>query len=163
MTSPSTSSTVTAARPDDPSAADHAADAARLRVVVGRLSRLLRQHNPGGLTQGQLSALVAVEAAGPIRMTDLAVREGVAAPTMTRIVAALEDLGLVTRMADPEDGRSSLVELAPRGEANLRDLRARRDAVLARRVAALGPRERAALAEAIPALETLLDLPEMRS
>jgi DNA-binding MarR family transcriptional regulator len=136
--------------------ADAAVDAAQLRLIIGRLARMLRQHNPGGLTQGQLSALATVEVAGKLRMSELAAREGVAAPTMTRIVTALEELGMLARMPDPGDGRSFLVELGPAGEEQLDALRAGRNAILARRVDALLPADRSALRSAIPALEQLL-------
>jgi DNA-binding MarR family transcriptional regulator len=136
--------------------ADAAAEAAELRIIIGRLARILRQHNPGGLTQGQLSALATVEVAGRLRMSELAAREGVAAPTMTRIITALEELSLLVRVPDPADGRSSLVELTGAGEKQLEGLRAGRNALLARRVDALPAADRAALRAAVPALEQLL-------
>lgn len=137
-------------------APDAAVEAAELRIIIGRLARILRQHNPGGLTQGQLSALATVEVAGRLRMSELAAREGVAAPTMTRIVTALEELSLLIRVPDPADGRSSLVELTRAGEKQLEALRAGRNALLARRVDALPNADRDALRAAIPALEQLL-------
>lgn len=140
---------------DEQADLDSAAEAARLRVVVGRMTRLLRQHNPGGLTQGQLSALVTIEVEGPLRMSELASREGVAAPTMTRVVSALEDSGLLVRAADPGDGRSSLVTLSAVGTARLAEVRAGRAALLTRRVEGLTPDDRRALRAAIPALERL--------
>lgn len=152
--------THTATAPADPAresaAADCAAEAAELRLVIGRLARLLRQHNPGGLTQGQLSALATVEVAGRLRMSELAAREGVAAPTMTRIVTVLEELGLLVRGPDPADGRSSLVELTAAGAQQIEELRAGRNAMLARRVDSLPAADRDALRAAMPALEQLL-------
>ena len=51
--------------------------AGRLRVAVGLLVRRLRQRDPGHLSPAQLSALVTIEAAGPVRNGDLAARENV--------------------------------------------------------------------------------------
>jgi len=131
--------------------------AGRLRVAVGLLVRRLRQRDPGHLSPAQLSALVTIEAAGPIRNGDLAARENVAAPTMTRMVGALEEAGLVNRRPDPSDARGSLVSLAPGGAAALRALRRERNNILIQKLAALSPEQRAALEAALPALEALRD------
>ena len=131
--------------------------AGRLRVAVGLLVRRLRQRDPGHLSPPQLSALVTIEAAGPIRNGDLAARENVAAPTMTRMVGALEEAGLVNRRPDPSDARGSLVSLAPGGAAALRALRRERNNILIQKLAALSPEQRAALEAALPALEALRD------
>src|SRR5690349_18527785 len=131
--------------------------AGRLRVAVGLLVRRLRQRDPGHLSPAQLSALVTVEAAGPIRNGDLAARENVAAPTMTRMIGAMEEAGLVNRGPDPSDARGSLVSLAPGGAAALRALRRERNNLLIERLAALSPEQRAALEAALPALEALRD------
>ena len=131
--------------------------AGRLRVAVGLLVRRLRQRDPGHLSPAQLSALVTVEAAGPIRNGDLAARENVAAPTMTRMVGAMEEAGLVNRGPDPSDARGSLVSLAPGGAAALRALRRERNNLLIEKLAALSPEQRAALEAALPALEALRD------
>ena len=82
-------------------AVTHAETAARLRVAIARLARQLRQHSPGGLTPSQWSALATVEQFGPLRIGDLAEREGVTAPTATRVVASLEEAGLLSRATDP--------------------------------------------------------------
>jgi DNA-binding MarR family transcriptional regulator len=131
--------------------------AGRLRVAVGLLVRRLRQRDPGHLSTAQLSALITVEASGPMRSGDLAVREKVAAPTMTRLIGVMADAGLVTRGPDPSDARGSLVALAPGGAAALAAVRRERNNILSRRIAALPTEQRAALAAALPALEALLD------
>ncbi len=131
--------------------------AGRLRVAVGLLVRRLRQRDPGHLSPAQLSALVTIEAAGPVRNGDLAARENVAAPTMTRMVGAMEEAGLVSRGPDPSDARGSLVSLAPGGAAALRALRRERNNILIEKLAALPPEQRAALEAALPALEALRD------
>jgi DNA-binding MarR family transcriptional regulator len=131
--------------------------AGRLRVAVGLLVRRLRQRDPGHLSTAQLSALITVEASGPMRSGDLAARERVAAPTMTRLIGVMADAGLVTRGPDPSDARGSLVALAPGGAAALAAVRRERNNILSRRLAALPAEQRAALAAALPALEALLD------
>src|SRR3954451_4600279 len=87
----------------------HAEAAARLRVAITRLQRQLRQQSVGDLTLSQWSALVTVEMHGPMRIGDLAEREGVSAPTATRLVASLEERGLVAREVDTSDRPSSFV------------------------------------------------------
>jgi DNA-binding MarR family transcriptional regulator len=131
--------------------------AGRLRVAVGLLVRRLRQQDPGRLSPAQLSALVTVEAGGPMRLGDLAARENVAAPTVTRMVGAMEEAGLVSRRPDPSDARGSLVSLAPGGVAALDALRRERNNLLSRKLAALPAEQRAALEAALPALEALLE------
>src|SRR3954471_8418305 len=89
--------------------------AARLRVAVGRLQRQLRRRAVGDLTLSQISALVSLEQHGPLRAGDLALRESVSAPTMTRILAVLEERGFVDREVDPSDRRASSVRLTRSG------------------------------------------------
>ncbi|CAA9240928.1 MAG: hypothetical protein AVDCRST_MAG41-1409 [uncultured Corynebacteriales bacterium] len=130
--------------------------AGRLRMAVGLLVRRLRQRDPGDLSVAQLSALVTIESLGPVRSGDLAAREHVAAPTMTRLVGMLADAGYVTRSPDPSDGRGSLVSLAPAGAAALDAVRRQRTSELSVRLARLSPAQRASIAAALPALEALL-------
>lgn len=141
-------------RPGDP--AIDAELAGRLRVAVGRLVRWLRQNDPGHLSPAKLSVLVTIEGLRHVRVGDLAARENVAAPTMTRLVGLMSDAGLVAREPDPSDGRGSLVSLAPGGEVALAAVRRERDSLLGERLARLTPDQRAALAAAVPALEALL-------
>jgi DNA-binding MarR family transcriptional regulator len=147
----------TAALAAAPAGMSDAELAGRLRVAVGLLVRRLRQRDPGHLSPAQLSALVTVEASGPMRLGDLAARENIAAPTVTRMVGAMQDAGLVSRRPDPSDARGSLVSLAPGGVAALDALRRERNNILIQRLAALPAERRAALETALPALEALLD------
>src|SRR5271167_4236704 len=75
--------------------------AARLRSAVTRLHRRLRQQTVGGLTPSQGSALTSIEALGTPTLGELAAREAVQPPSMTRIVGALEADGFVARTTDP--------------------------------------------------------------
>jgi DNA-binding MarR family transcriptional regulator len=76
---------------------------------------------------------------------------------MTRTVAALAELGLVTRTEHPADRRQVLVALTESGAATVRETRRRRDAWLARRLAALTPTERDVLARAAEILRRIAD------
>ena len=84
-------------------------------------------------------------------------RERVQRPTATRLIAGLEERGLVGRTADPGDRRSSLIAVTPEGAALLRELRTRKDAFLARRLNALPPEDRDTLARAAALLDRLLE------
>jgi DNA-binding MarR family transcriptional regulator len=139
-----------------PGTSDHDVEiATRLRLVVARTARRLRSKNVTGLTQSQISALVMTEGHGPLRIGDLAVREGVSAPTMTRVVAALEMAGHLERTPDPADARSSFVSVSVPGQQLLDRLRRDRTAYLAVRVAALTSADRDLLEAALPVLEHL--------
>lgn len=141
----------------DTGEAARTAAAARLRLLVGRLSRLMRQQHPGGLTPTQLSTLVSVESRAPVRLSALAAIEDVSAPSMTRLVTSIEEAGLVSRECDPDDGRSTLISLTPAGQARLDALRRERTTVLVERIDRLDPDSFARLAHALPVLERLLE------
>jgi DNA-binding MarR family transcriptional regulator len=136
--------------------------AAHLRVAVARMARRLRQEGLEAEGRGELSpslsaALVTIDLHGPLTPSELAERERVKRPTATRIVAKLEQLGLVSRTADPTDGRAFLVATTGAGRALLRRLRTRKNAYLARRLGELEPGEVTTLVRAAEILERLLD------
>jgi len=65
---------------------------------------------------------------GPIRLTTLAAKEGISQPSMTQLIQRLRRQGLVTRLADPDDGRVALVAITQAGQELLDDrMRARRE------------------------------------
>jgi DNA-binding MarR family transcriptional regulator len=136
--------------------ATDAETAARLRVVIARLARQLRQHGPGDLTLSQWSALVTVEQHAPLRIGDLAERERVSAPTATRLVAVLAEAGLLERTGDPADRRSAYVTLSPLGQEKLEWARSARTANLATRISALPSGDADRLRDLLPVLEELL-------
>lgn len=131
--------------------------AARLRLAVTRLGRRLRSQAEGDVSASQISALATLGHTGPLTLGELSAAERVKPPTMTRIVAALEESGLVTRAGDPADRRVARVEVSDEGRHLLDVNRRRKDAWLAARLAALGPDDRAALARAADVLEALLE------
>ncbi|MEP7022780.1 MAG: MarR family winged helix-turn-helix transcriptional regulator [Actinomycetota bacterium] len=130
-------------------------DVTRLRVAIARVSRRLRRHELAGLTPTQLAALATVEAGAPLRLGDLAAAERIAPSTLTRMVTALEDLGYVERCAVPGDARASTLTVTGPGRAALDRIRQETTAVLADSLRTLPPGQLAALAAALPALETL--------
>ncbi|MDQ6754664.1 MAG: MarR family transcriptional regulator [Actinomycetota bacterium] len=120
-----------------------------------RTSRRLRTEASGeAISPGQYSVLAAVQQT-PMTLRQLADREHMQAPSMTRIVNALEAAGLVVRKDHPADGRQILVEITAAGLASVTDARTRRTAWLAQRVAALEPEERAVLRRAARILQQM--------
>ena len=135
---------------------DDLALAAGLRLVVGRLYRRYRRNLEGNLTPAEISIMATVEEYGPIRPGELASREGVKPPTLTKGLTALERRGLVDRRADPADGRAMLVQLTPDGAELLDSLRVQRTADFADRLSRLSPEEKRLLSQALPLLESML-------
>lgn len=136
---------------------DRAQLAGRIRLVVTRLNRRLRQEGETGLGASTFSALATISRRGPLPLGELAALEGVKPPSITNTVAALEAQGLVTRLADPADRRVSRVSVTPRGRLRLLRSRTRKTAYLAGRLAALGERELQVLEEAASILERALE------
>ncbi|NMO89423.1 MarR family winged helix-turn-helix transcriptional regulator [Actinomycetospora sp. TBRC 11914] len=152
------SSSATTTEPGTPTIDDPMLPA-RLRLAIGRLNRRIRVDSAAVLPPLQTSVLVTLEEHEPLRLSELARREAVTPPTMSRVLAALDDAGLLVRTPDPQDARSALVELSPEGRAMIEQLRTERTAVLAERLERLAPEHREALAAAVPALEALVTMP----
>ena len=100
--------------------------AGHLRLTIARTARRLRQEAGTELSPSLTAALATIERHGPLTPSELAARERVQRPTATRVLARLEEAGLVDRTADPQDRRSSLVSATPGGRALLDDLRTRK-------------------------------------
>jgi len=123
--------------------------AAALRDSITRLNRRLRQARPiGDLTITQLSALTSLELNGALTPRELADAERVQPPTLTKIVAKLEERGLVQRTPHPTDGRQVILAATGSGRAVILEHRRARDEWLARQLAALTPEERETLGKA---------------
>jgi DNA-binding MarR family transcriptional regulator len=131
--------------------------ASRLRLAVARTARRLRQEAGGGLSPTLTAALASIDNHGPLTPSELADRERIKRPTATRLIASLEENGLVARTSDPTDRRSSLITTTPEGRDLMRTLRTRKDAYLARRLTKLTADERETLARAAELLERLLE------
>jgi DNA-binding MarR family transcriptional regulator len=130
--------------------------ATRLRLAVTRTARRLRQEGTVGFSPSQGAMLATIEHHGPLTPSELAQRERVQRPTVTRVLARLEEAGLVDRAADPQDRRSCLLSISPAGSELLQAARDRKDAFLARRIDALEPADREALDRAAAILERML-------
>jgi DNA-binding MarR family transcriptional regulator len=138
---------------------DTAALAARLRLGVTRLARKLRQEAEPGITPSMLAALSSAERQGPLTMRELCAAEQVQPPSMTRIVAALAEAGLVARDVDEEDRRVVWVRVTPAGRRLLDRSRRRKEAYLARALRTLDADEVATLEDAAALLERLTEVP----
>jgi DNA-binding MarR family transcriptional regulator len=131
--------------------------AARLRLVVNRLARQMRNQGPADLSPSLASALVTIEMHGPIALGQLAARERVTPPSITRMIGTLEARGLVRRETDALDRRIAHVSLTPEGRRTVQRMRTRKTAYLTKRLGRLTDADIAALREALPLLEGLLE------
>jgi DNA-binding MarR family transcriptional regulator len=131
--------------------------AGRLRISATRLARRLRQEAQTGLSPSQLSALTAVERHGPVTLGALADHERVAPPTITRVVAKLEEEDLVLRQRDPDDRRITRAVITTKGRNLLGASRRRKTEWLTTRLADLDADGRARLAQALDVLDELTE------
>jgi DNA-binding MarR family transcriptional regulator len=128
----------------------------RLRDAITRLNRRLRQERPlGDLTVTQLSALTSLRIGGALTPRELSDAERVQPPTMTKIVAKLEERGLVQRSPHPTDGRQVLLTPTADGFEVIDSYQRVRDEWLAAKLADLTPDERDTVARAASILEGL--------
>jgi DNA-binding MarR family transcriptional regulator len=130
--------------------------AGHLRLTIVRTARRLRQEAGGELSPSLTAALSTVERHGPLTPSEVATRERIQRPTATRVLARLEEQGLIARTPDPADRRSSLVAATDAGRALLAELRTRKTAFLASRIDGLGPEDRATLERAAEILEGMI-------
>lgn len=127
-----------------------------LRGAVMRLSRRLRhQRVDESLSPTEMAVLATLARCGSATPGELARKEHVQPPSMTRIVAMLESKGLVHRDPHPDDRRQVVVRQTEAAEAMLEESRAKRNAFLAELVEGLDDDERAVLRAAAPVLEKL--------
>jgi DNA-binding MarR family transcriptional regulator len=133
-----------------------AALATSLRDGIVRLNRRLRQVRPvGELTQTQLSALTSLEFAGSMTPRELAEAERVQPPTLTKILAKLEERGLVERTPHPTDRRQVVLSETAEGRRVFAEQRRVKDEWLAKRLADLPAADRETLAAAAEILTRL--------
>lgn len=130
----------------------------RLHSLAIHLLRSLRnQDRESGVTGPRLSALSVIVFQGPLTLTALASAEQVRVPTMSRLIAALVNEGLVRRTPDAQDGRAALLEATPRGRRLLEEGRRRRVEALGVVLKHLAPPDRATLKHAVGILEGVVD------
>jgi DNA-binding MarR family transcriptional regulator len=107
------------------------------------------------LSDTQLAALAALEKHTAMTPGELADHEKVQPPSITRVIASLEERGLIRRMQHPSDRRQVVLTVTDQGRDFVRQVRQLREAWLARRLEDLTPAERAVLKDALPILEKL--------
>src|SRR5690349_10319698 len=130
-----------------------------LRISVSRLARRLRVERQAeglaSLSDTQLAALAVLDRHGAMTPGELAEHEKVQPPSMTRVIAVLEERSLVLRSPPPTDRRQVILTVPGEGRAVVPRVRRRKDGWLGPRVAELATEERAALRAAVPILEKL--------
>jgi DNA-binding MarR family transcriptional regulator len=131
--------------------------AGHLRHTIVRVARRLRQEAGGDLSPSLTAALSTVERHGLLTLSELASRERIQRPTATRVLARLEEQGLISRTADVWDRRSSLVAVTDAGRDLLAELRTRKTAFLAARIEGLSAGDRATLERAAEILEGMIE------
>jgi DNA-binding MarR family transcriptional regulator len=127
-------------------------------AIADGLDRLVlwaRRSMQSEMSSTSITTLDTLEYAGPLRITDLARREGVSQPGMTTVVNRLENEGLAQRIADPTDGRVALVRVTSAGRQVLRERRTARSMALRTVIAKLPDGHQAALGNALDALLAL--------
>ena len=130
--------------------------AGRLRLTIARTARRLRQETGTELSPSLTAALSTIDRHGPLTPGEVATRERIQRPTATRVLARLEEQGLIDRMPDVRDGRSSLLTASTAGRDLLAELRTRKTAFLASRIEDLDDEDRATLERAADILERML-------
>jgi DNA-binding MarR family transcriptional regulator len=125
-----------------------------IREILEALSAVTRQlaRATGGpddgppMTSTQRLALFETAVSGPLRLSELADRMGITAPTASRAVDVLVDLGLLERQTDHEDRRAVRIDLTPPGRKRVEERKALAAAALEPSIAALSAKDRAQLA-----------------
>ena len=130
--------------------------ASKLRLAVVRLNRRLRaQRTSSVISLTQLSALSCLHKCGPLTPGELAAKESVQPPSMTRVIAALEELGYASRRPHPTDGRQAIVELTQAGVDYVEAEVSAREAWLDKRLAELTEAEREVLSRAAEIIDRI--------
>jgi DNA-binding MarR family transcriptional regulator len=134
--------------------------ATRLRMVIGRLSRLLRATPSGvaaGLSPTRISLMLAIDRRGPIRLSALGESESLNPTMLSRSVSQLVDAGLVMRTSDDGDRRAAWVRATDAGHAVAERMRRERTDAINTALGGLDQAQRRIVEQAIPALEILAE------
>lgn len=133
---------------------------ARLRAVIGRLSRLLRPTPTAlaaGLTPTRISVLLTVVREGRVGLSDLAVAESINPTQLSRAIAQLMEAGLLERSADQGDRRAAWVKATPAGRRLADRIRRERTDALNVALEGLEPADRERIVAALGSLEQLAE------
>jgi DNA-binding MarR family transcriptional regulator len=135
--------------------------AQRLRIVFGRLARLLRATDAAGpaadLTPTRVVVLLNTVRNGPIRLAELAEQEGLNPTMLSRTVADLVEAGLVVRTADAGDRRSAWLAPTDAGRGLAEEIRRHRTRALGDALSGLDQGDQRGVERALPALEHLAE------
>jgi DNA-binding MarR family transcriptional regulator len=139
----------------------------RIAAALDQLVIWSRRAVPVPVSASQFTTLETLHRDGPLRVSELAVREQLTQPGMTILLNRLEADGLARRIADPTDRRATLVEITAAGAELVETRHASRRAVFAAQVQRLAPAEQAALEAAVEAIQAIAatrtrDLTEMK-
>jgi DNA-binding MarR family transcriptional regulator len=136
----------------------------KLGDAISRLnSRLRRDILEAGVSLARARTLATLDREGSRRLTDLALAEQVAQPTMSALIGRLETDGLVSRSGEEADGRTVVVSITAAGKRCLGRLIERRSESLERALGDLEADDREAIGAALPALARLLKKMEERN
>ena len=129
-----------------------------LSTVTRQLARASGGPDDGpAMTSTQRLALFETVIGGPLRLSELAERMGITAPTASRAVDGLVDLGLLERLPDPADRRAVRIDVTEQGRLDVESRKARVAAALDPAVAALSAQDRARLVSLLARLSDALD------
>jgi DNA-binding MarR family transcriptional regulator len=131
-------------------------DARALALGVDRLTSWLRRQTPTTVSSSTITALDRLRIEGPLRVSELAVREAMTQPGVTMLVNRLAEAGYAERVPDPTDGRAALVRITPAGEAVLTDRQTTRAELLRERLSDLSDDDQRLINAALPAIERLV-------
>ncbi len=132
--------------------------AAALRPALLRLTRVMRnQRVDMSVTLTQLAAMGTLSKRGPMSAGELANCERVQPPSMTKVLANLEERGLVRRDPHPTDRRQAIIAITAAGQDLLDSERRSRDLWLSQHLATLNAQERALLEQVVPVLDKLAE------
>ncbi len=134
-----------------------AAPTEELAIAAGldRLFLWTRRQSRGELSSSAFSTLDTLNYAGPLRISELADREGISQPGMTTLINRLAAEDFAQRLADPDDGRATLVSITPAGRSALAARHDARSEALAAVIRTLSPEHQSSLGSALAALLAL--------
>jgi len=135
--------------------------AAELTRVVASLRRVARRRLHAGLRlsplpEAQRELLLLVEMRPGIGVAAAAAELGLAGNSVSTLVNALTEAGLLRRETDPADRRAVRLSLAPAGQHRLQAWRTERSAVVGEALDGIGTEQRQAIEAALPALRALV-------
>lgn len=124
-------------------------------LLVRRVRAAAASHDLS-LTESAVMARLAKD--GPATTADLARAEGMKPQSMGTTIAALEEMGMVSRKPHPSDGRQMNIELTAEGAAVRKSARDAKQTWLAQAIAQLDKQEQATLFKAGEIIRRLAEL-----